>query len=1160
LIIDNWLLGRNLNHHLNNNLPNDERFQSFLNRIIIVSIDLANSPKNIKNMFKPKSSLAILTFWCLTCCIPVRSQTYTPSNRVPVADTTLGTQVTGNNNNFNITGGLTKGQTTFHSFTDFSVPTNGQANFTNPVGNRDIITRVTGNSFSDINGIVNTNGANFFLINPNGITFGTGAQLNVGRAFVGSTANGINLVDANGRTLTFGTNQSGDAPLLSVAPNVLFNVASLNIGTGSGTINNFGTLQTTNNSQYIGLIGGNVNVNGGKIIAPGGRVDIGGLNTAGVVSVNGDGLVFNSATSVRSDVTITNRSSVSVRANQTLNPVDPVFFPNAGSPGSSINISANRIEVSKSGERYTSDPGDGKINQALGGLDAGLEVNSGTKTGTIGNISLNATGDVLIQRAALFNLVRSGAQGSENPGGAIKIVGNNITVTDKSEISADLYGSGRGGDVDIKALGNFNLVEPKSANSVDITDRPEKYAESVIAASTYGRGKSGKVTIAAGGNAVVSDWNTIASTVEPNGAGNSSGITIKAGTLQVLNGGEILTSAASNNANQRSDAGDIDITTTGDITISGSTNPGAFRTRNDAYKPLSSIVSSSFGSGNAGKVTVTTPGKLTVTNRAAIRSQIVENGNGDSGGININAGELVLSNFSQISSSLGTYSQLTTDNPKGKAGDITIKTTGNITLNEDSSRDSIIFAKIFNDFSPSIIFSSVFGTGTGGKITIETPGKISIGNRDTIASNVEPNGQGDSKGINIKAGELLLFNEGQILSFANASQTKTGNAGNIDIKTTGNITISGKNTRAEADAIQASGQANSKSLSKISSSSFRQGAAGKIAIDAGGTISLLNRGGITSSGESELIGNIAGDITISSKQLNLDRGDISLAAKNTSANLKIASQKSISMVNNSSILTNNTNGAAGNITISSPLMTLDTSTIEAQSQGGSGGNINIFGNDLLLLRRQSRISTNALSTPQADGNGGNIDINSILLVALLNEDSNITANATQGAGGKVNIKSQGVFGIEFSAQLRTGISDITATSEAPGRTGTVNVNTPGIDPGKNTTELPTVPTDPSTQISQVCGASNRQNKLTVTGRGGLPPVANDPLIGDEIWQDDRATNSTSSAKNVTTPVKLAPPAIGLIYDGKGRVTLVAAGEQQQPIGTSTACPTTKPKK
>lgn len=1100
-------------------------------------------------MLITKSCLAILTLVCLYS-LPTQAQTYTPSNRVPVADLTLGTAVSGSNNNFNITGGLTKGQTTFHSFTDFSVPTNGQVNFTNPANNRDIITRVTGNLFSDINGIVNTNGANFFLINPNGITFGTGARLNVGKAFVGTTANGINLVDG-GRTLTFGTNQSGDAPLLSVAPNVLFNVASFNIGTGSGAINNFGTLQTGNNSQYIGLIGGNVNVNGGKILAPGGRVDIGGLSTDGVVSVNGDGLVFNSTTPVRSDVIVTNGSSVSVRANQTLNPVDPAFFSNATSPGSSINISANRIEVSKSGDRFKSISGDGQINQALGGLDAGLEVNSDAK-GTIGNISLNATGDILIQRAALFNLVRSGAQGT---GGGIKIVGNNITVTDKSEISADLYGSGRGGDVDIKALGNFNLVEP---NYPDATDRGQ-FAESVIAASTYGRGDSGKVKIAVGGNAVVRDRNAIASTVEPDGAGNSSGIQIDAGSLKVLNGSQILTQSAANPTGQSGNAGNIDITTTGEIVIFGSKDPTILTELSSRDNPLSVVASSSFRSGNAGKVTLTTPGKLSVSNRGSILSQIRENGSGTSGGINISAGELVLANLSEISSSLGTYNQSTLANPQGTAGDISIKTTGNITLNEDPSLESLIFAKVANNFSPSIIFSSVFGTGNGGKITIETPGKIAIGTRDTIASSVEPSGQGNSAGIKINAGELLLFNEGQILSFATTgADGKTGNAGNIDIKTTGNITISGKNNPMDADAILASGQANAQSLSKISSSSFRQGAAGKISLAAGETIALLNRGGIATAGESVPTGNSAGDITISSKQLTLDRGDISLAANNIGGNLKIATQNGILMRNDSNIVTNNTNGTAGAVAISSPLITLDNSKINAQSNAGKGGNITISGNDLLLLRRGSKISTNAFSSPQADGDGGNINIDTTLLVALLNENSDITANATQGAGGRIVIKAQGVFGIEFRDQPTDNTSDITAISGA-GRTGTVNISTPGIDPGKNTTELPTVPTDPTTQISQVCGDSNRQNKLTLTGRGGLPPVANDPLVGDAIWQDDRAIAATTMAKNVTTPVKLVPPAIGLIYDGKGRVALVAAGAQQQPIVTRAACPATKQK-
>ena len=121
----------------------------------------------------------------------------------------------------------------------------------------------------------------------------------------------------------------------------------------------------------------------------------------------------------------------------------------------------------------------------------------------------------------------------------------------------------------------------------------------------------------------------------------------------------------------------------------------------------------------------------------------------------------------------------------------------------------------------------------------------------------------------------------------------------------------------------------------------------------------------------------------------------------------------------------------------------------------------------------------------------------------------------------------------------------------------MDINTPGLDPAKNTTELPTVPTDSSNQISQVCGASNRQNKLTVTGRGGLPPTANELLTTDVVWQDDRFSSSVNNT--ATNPIKLAPPAVGLVFDGKGKVSLVAAGTDRQPIGTSVACPSTKQK-
>jgi filamentous hemagglutinin family protein len=182
-------------------------------------------------MHTSKFVLSIVVGTNVLMGLPIaQAQTYQPSNRIPVSDGTLGTQFTRSNNNFIIDGGVRRGQQLFHSFEDFSVPTGGAATFIRPAGNQSIITRVTGNLFSDINGLVDTQGANFLLINPNGVVFGPNIQLNVGQSFTASTANGVDLVDGGGRTITFGTSANGDAPFLAIDPNVFFNVSRLNIG------------------------------------------------------------------------------------------------------------------------------------------------------------------------------------------------------------------------------------------------------------------------------------------------------------------------------------------------------------------------------------------------------------------------------------------------------------------------------------------------------------------------------------------------------------------------------------------------------------------------------------------------------------------------------------------------------------------------------------------------------------------------------------------------------------------------------------------------------------------------------------------------------------------------------------------------------------------
>jgi filamentous hemagglutinin family protein len=308
-------------------------------------------------------SLSFITTVLLSTNI-AQAQIYQPSNRIPVADNTLGTQVTGANSNFTINGGLTRGSSIFHSFQDFSVPTGGSATFNIGTGTQAVVSRVTGNLSSDINGIVNTQGANFFLINPNGVVFGANAQLNVGSSFVATTANNVTLGDPTGTAYTFGTTNLNDAPLLSVSPNVGLNVNRLNFLANSAPITNFANLRINNANQYIGLVGGDITldagVGGGNIAAPGGRVDIGGLRSAGTANITAQGFEYRSVGTpsptsggfVRSDLTLIDGARIDVTTNQPVGNVNPFFFQNATSQGSVINIDVSNVRISNR-ERIT---------------------------------------------------------------------------------------------------------------------------------------------------------------------------------------------------------------------------------------------------------------------------------------------------------------------------------------------------------------------------------------------------------------------------------------------------------------------------------------------------------------------------------------------------------------------------------------------------------------------------------------------------------------------------------------------------------------------------------------------------------------------------------------------------------------------------------------
>jgi large exoprotein involved in heme utilization and adhesion len=252
---------------------------------------------------------------------------------------------------------------------------------------------------------------------------------------------------------------------------------------------------------------------------------------------------------------------------------------------------------------------------------------------------------------------------------------------------------------------------------------------------------------------------------------------------------------------------------------------------------------------------------------------------------------------------------------------------------------------------------------------------------------------------------------------------------------------------------------------------------------------------------------------------------------------------------------------AGNLQLKARSIQLDNlGAITATTSSGNGGDITLQVQDLLLMRQNSNISTTAGITG-AGGDGGNIDINAPFIVAVPEENSDITANAFSGSGGNIQITASGIFGTQFRDRL-TPESDITASSEF-GAAGVVTLNTPDVDPSQGLVGLPAELVDASGLIASGCGAGGRQgeSKFIVTGRGGLPlspgdatlspyPTGTVRSIPSTAPSSDSHDHSVSGSDPFTKPTTPAPTQIveaqGWMINALGSVVLTASAPTATP--------------
>ncbi|MFN6538495.1 MAG: filamentous hemagglutinin N-terminal domain-containing protein [Nostoc sp. EkiNYC01] len=286
-------------------------------------------------------------------------------------------------------------------------------------------------------------------------------------------------------------------------------------------------------------------------------------------------------------------------------------------------------------------------------------------------------------------------------------------------------------------------------------------------------------------------------------------------------------------------------------------------------------------------------------------------------------------------------------------------------------------------------------------------------------------------------------------------------------------------------------------------------------------------------------------------------------------------------------------GKAGDLDITANSILLDNKgKLTSNSESGQGGNIRLQPRDLLLMRGNSQISTNA----GGDKTGGNITINAPngFLVTPLFGNSDITANAFSGPGGKIAIATKNIFG--FVPRTRADVesldaqqinpnnlptSDITAFSQQnPSLSGTVQINSPDADPSKGLVQLPINIVDASQQIVAGCGsgAKTARSSFTNTGRGGTAPDPTEPLMTDAVLADwitlnpenenpaegidnkvvqaQRNTEEPQKVNSVNEPSEIVE-AQGWILDADGNVVLVAqvpAGMPHSSLLAAASCP------